>query len=1096
MSLSIRKNFSVHRVLASVIAYLLCGCAGPEHETRRTILDAAGTITGRFDASHPIDVRDGEWLQLVLEQRGLDLELHLFDARKAEVGVFESFTGRFGEDRGLIKIVRGGRYVVRVVAPRFPKVSGTYRLKAEGLARPAVADQLFAEASSANVAVSRRTDLFLRAGEEFRRASRFREEGLAYLAALYITNETASDAHLAVRYGERSTSTLRAAHDPLLLASTLNFFAVALGEAQESGRMIAALAEARSINQAEGSEVGLAEGELFEAVLRYDGKDSPALLATLERVRNKCDSLGEISCAALAASAEAILVRDRGHYSDYKIALDLLRGALRDLDPTTDSVAYSQVSDNLAFTLRMTGDFDSAIEFHHRALEAYTHFGECSGKSRSLYGLGLSLLGIGESERAMNYYRQALERVCSGASADQAIAVAASNDLSIRSLCELTARPVRRDDADKNIAMWADWDLGNHARAQGDASTALRCHELAVNFANLDKYRLGVGLEVVRDLLDLKRRKEARDLYMTLSPSRESAGAWYQAYDKEVKGQLERADRSYEAAYSTFATAAKDHEAGCNYEGAFSAEVARASLAWEQRDRRADRFFSEADSALERVRLLSLDPTFSASLFESGRQMYESWIEIALSNTKHAASDAAAIESLVISERSRSRLLSQLSTTYRVGYEEKPARLQDAAARQSTPKCEALSRNATASELSLSASLGPRSQLFDAGSRRIVMEKIRQLQRALAGDTAIVEYFLGEKRSHAWIIRQESIRRVDLSPSGEIDRVVAEVRDVLESGQRPQEMKEHLRRAYELIVAPVVPDSDAKRLLFIPDGSLVELPFAALWDGKRYLVQRASTATLPSLFFAATQMASRDVGAPAGSAMLVGDPVYDREDARDRCGGADSRAVGYLKVMSRLPKSAREIDDIAAVFRARRLSPKVLVGCDANRDSVLRSTGSPGFQFVHFATHATADTVVPQRSAIHLSAFSKLGPLDPSTVTASDFLARTLPAELVVLSGCTTAGGKRFGGEGALGLSFSLLVGGSRNVLSTLWPVADSGSASIMPIIYGAMINGGKAPDAALQDAQIEMLSREIWRSPAHWAAYTLIGSEVRGRTR
>ena len=113
----------------------------------------------------------------------------------------------------------------------------------------------------------------------------------------------------------------------------------------------------------------------------------------------------------------------------------------------------------------------------------------------------------------------------------------------------------------------------------------------------------------------------------------------------------------------------------------------------------------------------------------------------------------------------------------------------------------------------------------------------------------------------------------------------------------------------------------------------------------------------------------------------------------------------------------------------------------------------------------------------------------PGSLSAADLLDHPFDAELVVLSGCTTQGGRQLSGEGSLGLPFSLLAGGTRQVISTLWPVMDAAGVAAMSGFYTAMISRGEPAFAALRDAQLEMLKGARWSHPRHWAAYSLLGT-------
>jgi CHAT domain-containing protein/tetratricopeptide (TPR) repeat protein len=1090
-------------VMASLLAvYLLSGCSGTGRPAERTILDASARATGKSPVPYSVEAFEGEWIHVVLKQDGLDLEVRVTDPNGARIGTFESFTGRYGEDRALIEVQTAGRYSVSVASTKSPNITGAYRLVVLGLESPSPAIKRFALASARSepLSIGQRIEHFVAAASEFRRDSQYREEGLALLAALYLTNETASNASRAVEFGSRAVEALRATDDPKLLASALSFFAVALGESLESARMTEVFGEARAIFATNKLAIGLAEADLFEGVLKYNGENEPELLKSLLTIASRCEALSELDCQALSSSAAAILLRDRG---DYESAFGLLYGAIDLIDPETDSVTYSQVADNLAFTLRMVGDFDEAITFHREATAAYSRFGECSGISRSLYGLGFSLLGIGDTEQAMRFYELALRRVCSGASGDSTEHRVDRDRPSVRKLCEIAAMPRARDEHDLVIALWAAWDLGNHARSTFDADTALYCHQVASTFASIEKYRLGTGLERVRDLLDLERTREAQTLFEEIQSHVDDAGAWYQAQAADVGALLLAKQRAFDAAFVRFKEASEKSKKVDNHEAVFASLAKRASLASSVGDRRANLYFTEADAALEQVRLLSLDPTFSASLFASGRQMYEDWIEISLDRSRPEEVTQGVLASLVTSERSRARLLSQLTKSYHIGAEARAAR-QRPVASMIASLLESVEAGKLGEGLAVANQAGRRgatgmpgvgSEVFDKAARDQLAQKIRQFQHSLPPGTAAIEYFLGVTRSHAWIVQRDEIRRVEIASAGVIEKIAGSVESALDSAELTATGKAALARAYDSILRPVLLEVEAENFMVIPDGALREIPFAALWDSERgeYFVERATVAYLPSIDFVVSRQMNPGHGVATQSALLVGDPVYDEEDLRRRCGvsPADVRAIRVgdsERVLPRLPASSREVRAIAAVLQARKVTTTLLAGCDAARDRVLQS-GLANYRFIHFATHATADRVVPQRSAIHLSSFGLSGRRTPGEITASDFLVHLTNADLVVLSGCTTAGGRQFSGEGSLGLSFSMLAGGSRRVISTMWPVADAASALMMSHMYEALIVQEQQPSLALRSAQLAMLSTRPWSHPRHWAAYSLYGS-------
>jgi CHAT domain-containing protein len=157
-----------------------------------------------------------------------------------------------------------------------------------------------------------------------------------------------------------------------------------------------------------------------------------------------------------------------------------------------------------------------------------------------------------------------------------------------------------------------------------------------------------------------------------------------------------------------------------------------------------------------------------------------------------------------------------------------------------------------------------------------------------------------------------------------------------------------------------------------------------------------------------------------------------------------------------------------------------LLGADAT-EANLKRLPLDQFRLIHFATHAEVDERAPGRSAIALAA----GGGEDGFVTGRDLGALHLDADLVMLSGCSTALGLIVGGEGVLGLTGPLLEAGAHSVIATLWPVSDRGSAEFVKHFYDSLASGAAATDA-LRLAQLDAIHRGA--PPREWAAFVLTG--------
>ena len=161
-----------------------------------------------------------------------------------------------------------------------------------------------------------------------------------------------------------------------------------------------------------------------------------------------------------------------------------------------------------------------------------------------------------------------------------------------------------------------------------------------------------------------------------------------------------------------------------------------------------------------------------------------------------------------------------------------------------------------------------------------------------------------------------------------------------------------------------------------------------------------------------------------------------------------------------------------------------LEGFTATRDQFLGAKlGS--YRFIHVASHAIADSEVPQASALILSTRDPRSREIEGRVLAADFMSVRLNADTVVLSACATALGKHVVGEGLLGLQYVVLARGARSVVSSLWPVADQSTADFMGRFYYSLVQPGSSVLTALGGAMRGMLATPS-ADPSHWAGFML----------
>jgi len=349
--------------------------------------------------------------------------------------------------------------------------------------------------------------------------------------------------------------------------------------------------------------------------------------------------------------------------------------------------------------------------------------------------------------------------------------------------------------------------------------------------------------------------------------------------------------------------------------------------------------------------------------------------------------------------------------------------------------------------------------------------------KALPAKAALIEFVGGRggQPTTAIVITQHGEFAVPVAPIDSMRDAIDRLLAVVQSERADSVGAAALGEAILGKVVRRLP-ADITNLVLVPEDALHRLPFAALMVGGHRVVERFAVHSAPSAAVALSLWGARPQPGPARM-LAFGDARFPVDDGRDppetRAHFASFATNGGLTRLSASAIEARE-----AVRHWPR--SQALLGADAS-EANLKRIRLDQFRLVHFATHAEVDERAPGRSAIALAA----GGGEDGFVTAADLSSLRLNADLVMLSGCSTALGLIVNGEGILGLTGPLLQAGSHSVVATLWPVSDRASAEFVNRFYGFLASGVAATDA-LRLAQLDAIQRGS--PPRDWAAFVLTG--------
>jgi CHAT domain-containing protein/uncharacterized protein HemY len=392
-------------------------------------------------------------------------------------------------------------------------------------------------------------------------------------------------------------------------------------------------------------------------------------------------------------------------------------------------------------------------------------------------------------------------------------------------------------------------------------------------------------------------------------------------------------------------------------------------------------------------------------------------------------------------------------------------------------------------------------------------------QQLLDDDTVLLEYVLGDDRSYVWIVTRTSFSSYELAPRAEIEASAKKLHNLIASRQMvygesvaarterqakvDTEVPIETAKLSRLILGPLAGKFEKKRLLVVPDGALQYISFAALTDPDTGNLLLASHEILnePSASTLALLQAKAAGRKPAlNSVAVLADPVFEIDDPRvkrnaPRNGRRPAIHDAYQALrdfrlsadgqIPRLIASGAEAERIIAAAPWR--TGLKAVGFAASRERVF-SPELANYRIVHFATHGVVNSERPELSGIVLSLFDNNGNSQNGFLRLHDIYSLNLPADLIVLSACSTGLGKEVRGEGLIGLTRGFMYAGASGVIASLWKVDDDATAELMKHFYDALFQKGMTPAAALRDAQLTLSQNKRWQSPYYWAGFVIQG--------
>jgi CHAT domain-containing protein len=335
-------------------------------------------------------------------------------------------------------------------------------------------------------------------------------------------------------------------------------------------------------------------------------------------------------------------------------------------------------------------------------------------------------------------------------------------------------------------------------------------------------------------------------------------------------------------------------------------------------------------------------------------------------------------------------------------------------------------------------------------------------------DFNVVAFFQTQQSLLAWVINANKSEMIELPISTtEVQKMVEDLLRAIysrssllqnswkDSGKSKLEL-EASRDLYQKLWSPIEAKlTPGSRICIIPHQVLHYVPFQALNDGKKYLIESHE------LFYA-----------PSASGLLS---IRQRKIAQTQ------KIAVFDSVLSLDPQSGFSKTETLAL---QQQFPKAdfFIREQATTKSFKEHAVESGI--IHVSSHGSFNAWIPVRSALYLSSGDKK---QPEALSAEDvYSLKFAKTNLIVMSACVSSVGDLAGGDEVTGLTRAFQVAGINNVIGSLWPVENEATTHLMTMFYKELAKNFDDPVAALCKAQRAALDTP---SLSKWAAFQVTGS-------
>jgi CHAT domain-containing protein/Flp pilus assembly protein TadD len=319
----------------------------------------------------------------------------------------------------------------------------------------------------------------------------------------------------------------------------------------------------------------------------------------------------------------------------------------------------------------------------------------------------------------------------------------------------------------------------------------------------------------------------------------------------------------------------------------------------------------------------------------------------------------------------------------------------------------------------------------------------------LGPGTVLLHYVMAPERLYIILTTKDKqmARWYDI-PEESLNRLVSDLKGALSSpGENPLPAAQKLYQVALAPIAKLLEEAKATTVMVCLDGSLRYIPFSALHDGSKYVVQKYRT----EVFTEMSKTKLKDQ--PRGDWHVAG--------------------LGLSEKVGIFPPLAYVKEELTAIVKSDESSEGILPGIiRLNKDFTrqeLETCLSGGYQVMHIASHFYCNAGTISESYLLLWGNDHLTLLDLKT----NDTVRFDRVDLLTLSACETGMSEIRAGSGGELEGFATVTQrkGAKAILATLWPALDMSTCDFMKNFYRQHLGRARITKAeALQKAQLAFL--------------------------